>query len=111
MHAVVTLDHTMRLAAAGVRGALPTFAGIGFALNADALYTVADAPEVAGSSATRASASRARFALEAARAFIGPSWSVHPTLELAARVTTRATPKPGPDSKLRAACASRTSPV
>ena len=84
-HAAVTLDHTMRLAAAGVRGALPTFAGIGFALNADALYTVADAPEVAGSAATRASASRARFALEAARAFIGPSWSIHPTLELAAR--------------------------
>ena len=84
-HAAVTLDHSMRLAAAGVRGSLPTFAGIGFALNADALYTVADAPEAPGSAATRASASRARFALEAARAFIGPSWSIHPTLELAAR--------------------------
>ena len=84
-YTAVTFGHTMTLAAGGVRGALPAFAGIGFALNADALYTASDAPAVAGSAATSASAGRARLALEAERAFSAPRWSVHPTLQLAGR--------------------------
>ncbi len=84
-HATVTLDHTTHLAAAGIRGALPTLAGLGLALNADTLYTATDAPAAAGSAATHASTVRVRFALEASRAFIQPRYSIHPTLELAAR--------------------------
>ena len=84
-HATVTLDHTTHLAAAGIRGALPTLAGLDLALNADTLYTATDAPTVPGSAATHATSARVRFAFEASRAFIRPRYSIHPTLEVAAR--------------------------
>ena len=84
-HATVTLDHTTFLAAAGIRGALPTLAGLDLALNADTLYTATDAPAAPGSAAAHATAARVRFGLEASRAFLQPGYSIHPTLELAAR--------------------------
>ncbi len=84
-HAAVTLDHTTHLAAAGIRGALPRVAGLDLAFDADALYTVTDAPDAPGSAATHATAAHVRFALEAGDAFIQPRYSIHPTLELAGR--------------------------
>ena len=87
-HATVTLDHTTRLASAGIRGELPSVAGIGLAINADTLYTATDAPEAPGSAATHAATARARVALEAGRAFVRPRYSIHPTVELAARYDT-----------------------
>ena len=87
-HATVTLDHTTHLASAGIRGDLPSVAGIGLAINADTLYTATDAPEAPGSAATHAATARARVALEAGRAFVRPRYSIHPTVELAARYDT-----------------------
>ena len=84
-HATVTLDHTTQLAAAGIRGDLPSLAGLTLALNGDTLYTATDAPTVPGSNATHATSVRVRFALEASRAFIQSNYSISPTLELATR--------------------------
>ena len=81
-------DLSMRMGAAGARGALleQGTAGMDLALKADAMSVRTESEKAAGSAATEADASRLRLVLEGGRAFeVGGGGVLRPSLELGAR--------------------------
>ena len=81
-------DLSMRMGAAGARGALleQGTAGMDLALKADAMSVRTESEKAAGSAATEADASRLRLVLEGGRAFeVGGGGVLRPSLELGVR--------------------------